>query len=395
MISVRPLVEHDIPAVVALFARVYPQHRWRSQATCEAYFKEMLFNNPWRDLRLPSWVAEDRGHVAGLQAVVPRPMMFQGRKLRAAVSTQFIVDPDKRHSLIALQLAQACMSGPQDLTLADGANDESRRICLAIGGTVPSLYNLHWIRPLRPVRCALSLLEDRAALPMPLQYAARPLAAASDALATRLRPNRFLHQASVLKDSPLDPGTVLALLPEVMGGATLQPAYDLPALSWLLDQAARKTRHGTLRACSVLDARQRPIGWYLYYLHTGGVSEVVQIAARAGAFDDVLVQLLKDAWRLGAVAVRGRLDPRHIQEFSHRHCWFRREGTWTLVHSRNPDIIAAFQQGSAFLSRLDGEWWLRFLGEEQRPHGTQLPQIEAFRIDAMAASCRRVFVRRN
>jgi hypothetical protein len=58
--------------------------------------------------------------------------------------------------------------------------------------------------------------------------------------------------------------------------------------------------------------------------------------------------------------VRGRLDPRYIHELSARHCWLRREGTYTLVHSRHADIMAAFKQGEAFLSRLEGEWWLRW-----------------------------------
>jgi hypothetical protein len=112
----------------------------------------------------------------------------------------------------------------------------------------------------------------------------------------------------------------------------------------------------------VLDDERHLIGWYLYYVQAGGVSEVLQVAARDGAFDCVLQRLLADAWRHGATAVRGRLDPRHVQQLSDRHCWLRREGTWTLVHSRHADVAAAIEQGDAFLSRLEGEWWLRFLG---------------------------------
>ena len=155
---------------------------------------------------------------------------------------------------------------------------------------------------------------------------------------------------------------MLAHLPDVADGSALQPEYDARSLAWLLEQTARKARHGTLRARAVLESGRRLIGWYLYYLNAGGVSEVVQIAACNGSFDRVLQRLLADAWRQGAVAVRGRLDPRHVQELSDRHCWFRREGTWTLVHSRNADLAAAIHQGNAFLSRLEGEWWLRFQG---------------------------------
>src|SRR3990172_5472590 len=58
MATIRIFTENDVPAVAALFARVYPAHRWSSQLACESYFREILFDNPWRDPELPSWVAD-------------------------------------------------------------------------------------------------------------------------------------------------------------------------------------------------------------------------------------------------------------------------------------------------------------------------------------------------
>jgi hypothetical protein len=362
MARIRVFAEDDVPAAAALFARVYPKYRWSSQAACESYFREMLFGNPWCGLHLPSWVAEKDGRLSGLCVVMARPMQLRGRPILVAVSCQFMVDSDERHSLTALELAKACLSGPQDLTLADGSSATARRMWIGIGGTAPPLYSLHWTRPLRPARYALSLLEERAAFPPPLALAVRPLAALADELAVRLRANRFLREETELAEDALDPATMLAHLTEVLHGSALQPVYDAGSLAWLLDQTARKTRHGTLRARAVRDREQRLIGWYLYYVRAGGVSEVVQIAALNGSFDRVLQRLLLDAWRHGAAAVRGRVDPRYVQELSARHCWFRWDSTWTLVHSRRPEVMAAIHQGDAFLSRLEGEWWLRFLG---------------------------------
>src|SRR5258706_4330555 len=127
----------------------------------------------------------ENGRIVGFQAVMPRPMQFRGRPIRVAVSCQFMVDPDERRGLIALQLAKACISGPQDLTLADGANVSSQRMWIGLGGTAPLLYNLHWVRPLRPARYMLSLLEGRASFPLPLALAARPLAFLADAVSAR------------------------------------------------------------------------------------------------------------------------------------------------------------------------------------------------------------------
>lgn len=362
MATIRVLAEDDVPAAAALFTRVYPQHRWHSQAACESYFREILFDNPWRDLELPSWVAEENGRISGFYAVLPRRMLLRGRPIRVAVGCQFMVDPDKRRSLTALQLIKAYLSGPQDLSLADGANDQARRMWVAIGGTAPLLYSLHWTRLLRPARYALSLLEGRGAITRPVTLAARPLCAMADALSARLPLNRCLWEEDELVKDALVPGAMLSVLPDVMGGSALQPAYDAGSLAWLLDQTARKKRHGELRSRAVLDGKRQLIGWYLYYLNAGGVSEVVQIAALDGSFDQVLQRLLADAWKNGAAALRGRLEPRFAQELSDRHCWLRREGTWTLIHSRHADVVAAVQQGDAFLSRLEGEWWLRFVG---------------------------------
>jgi hypothetical protein len=362
MATIRVFAEDDVPAAAALFGRVYPQYRWSSQAACESYFREMLFDNPWRDLELPSWVAEQDGRIAGYYTVVPRPMLFRGRPIRVAVASQFVVDPDRRHAGTTLQLAKACLSGPQDLTLTDGATDLGRRMWIGIGGTAALLYSLHWRRPLRPARYALKLLEDRGALPLPLTLAARPLGALADGLVSRLSPNRFYREEGEFAEDALDPAAMLAHLTEILAGNDLLPVYDARSLAWLLEQAALKRYHGTLRARAVLDGQRRPIGWFLYYARAGGVSEVVQLAARNGSFDSVLQRLLADAWRHGAVAVHGRLEPRYVQELSARYCWLRREGPWLLVHSRHADVLAAIERGSAFLSRLEGEWWQRFIG---------------------------------
>jgi hypothetical protein len=361
MATIRSFGEDDIPAVAALFARAYPDQRWASRGECEAYFREILLGNPWRDLGLTSWVAEEDGRMAGFAGVVPRRMLFRGRPIRVAVGCQFMVDPDRRHGLTALQLGRAALSGPQDLFIADGANDLSRQVWTGLGGTAPLHYNLHWTRPLRPARFALALLEERGALSAASALPARLMSVAVDALTAKVLRRRLDRDDAGLTEEALDAAAMLPHLLEIADGNALQPYYDARSLAWLLAQTARKTRHGSLRARSVYEGA-RLIGWYLYYARAGEVGEVLQVAGRDGSFGRVLQRLLADAYRQGATAVRGRVDPRHVQELSDRHCWFRREGTWTLVHSRHAELAAAIHQGSAFLSRLEGEWWLRFQG---------------------------------
>jgi hypothetical protein len=33
---------------------------------------------------------------------------------------------------------------------------------------------------------------------------------------------------------------------------------------------------------------------------------------------------------------------------------------WTLIHSQQPELLDAIHRGDAFLTRLEGEWCMRF-----------------------------------
>jgi hypothetical protein len=359
---IREFAEQDIPAAVDLFEQVYPEHRWVSREGCERYFREIFFANPWCDLELPSWVAEERGIIVGFAGVLPRRMVFGSRPLRVAVGSQFMVHPAWRHSFVALLLMRRVLSGSQDLFVNDGANEQIRRLCLAVGGTLPILQNLDWTRLLRPARFALALLENGAGHRRPLLCATRAPCALADAVAARVHPNRFDHEDETLCDAALDADEMLRNMHAVANDDhPLRAQYDGASLSWLLGQAARKVRHGRLRARAVLE-RGRLLGWFIYYACRGEINEVLQLAACKGGFDRVLRRLFSDAWRQGATALRGRLDPCYVQHFSDRHCWMRREGAWTLVYSRDAEVVTAIERGAAGLSRLDGEWWLRFIG---------------------------------
>jgi hypothetical protein len=102
------------------------------------------------------------------------------------------------------------------------------------------------------------------------------------------------------------------------------------------------------------------MGWYIYCLDPGRVADVLQIVATPASIHDVLDHLFHRAWRQGAIAVTGRLEPRFLQALSDRYCLFHRRGPWMLVSARRSDLRQTFQSGDAFVSRFDGEWCLGF-----------------------------------
>lgn len=358
MATIRIMQPSDVAAVANLHRRVSPAHGFATPQECERYFRSVLFENPWSDLDIPSWIAEDGDNLAGFYAVVPRPMRIGARRLRVAVGCQVTVAPEYR-GLTAFQLVRACLSGSQDLTLADGAHDKSRRMWLGIGGAAPPLYNLHWIKPLRPARCLLAILERRSALARFLGPAARPLSTLIDTLSPLLRPRPPEEDGA---DPPLQAETMLQNWSDVVDDKDLQPIYDDTSLPWVLDQAKRNRARGCLRAQAVYEG-SRLLGWYLYFVRVGGPSEVVQVLARKGAFETVFRRLVADAWHHHCAALRGRMDPRHLEELAAQQCWFRRDGRSTLIYSRDAEVVRAIYDGQAVLSRLEGEWYLRFASD--------------------------------
>ena len=55
-------------------------------------------------------------------------------------------------------------------------------------------------------------------------------------------------------------------------------------------------------------------------------------------------------------------NARFAGELGQMQCFFRNCGELTLLHSKDPGLLAPILAGNAFFTRLEGEWWMRFLG---------------------------------
>ncbi|MDB5173070.1 MAG: hypothetical protein JWM97_1353 [Phycisphaerales bacterium] len=360
----RTFLESDIPAVAGLWMKMFRARRSPARPSLLRYFNEVFFENPWREDGPASRIYEDdERRLAGFLGVMPRRMLFEGRPIRVAVSTQIMVDPDRRCPFAAVQLQRDFFSGPQDLSLTDGANDVSRKLWEGLGGSVALMYSLEWTRVLRPTRHAAEILSGRKPLATAL-HAAGPLCTVMDAAAARLPFGPFRVRRSPLLREEATVQLVHACVEQLGRQASLRPQYDPDSLKWLLDMATHKEAHGRFHKVVARDAGGRIAGWYLYYLKPGGASQVVQIGAREGSAGDLLDALFHDASAGGSTAVCGQFDPTLVRELSDRHCDFRCRSLGVLVHSRNKDLLQAILRGDACLSRLEGEWCLRFGRDE-------------------------------
>jgi hypothetical protein len=353
---IRPFRREDTPQVLDLFRTAFLQAGKRVPAGLETYFDRVFFDSPWSDADLPSFVHLGRdGTVIGFVGVQPRPLQLRGRRLRAAVATKLMTSPTAGEPLAAVRLLSRAFSGPQDVLLSDLSNDAGRRIWEGLGGATALLYSLEWQRPVRPARHSLTWLHARG-VPNLITQGLRPFGSVADTLVARWGAGRFRDSFAgyTAEDLPLE--VLAARVGELCADRALCPAYDERALQWLLGVAQQNEPGRVLRRRLVRDARGAVIGWFLYFLEPGGVSDVVQLLARKGAGDAVFHMLLSDAWSGGAAMLAGRVEPAIVREMSERHCYFRHAGHWALAHSKQPDVLAAILSGNAFLSRLEGEW---------------------------------------
>ncbi len=369
MATIRPFEAKDATEVAGLLKAVFAQNCWPSTAGLAAYIRQMFCDHPWRDDDIPSWIACEDGNPVGFLAVMPRPMTHGKRPIRAAVGCQFLVHPERRQSLVAVQMLRKFFQGPQDISLADGANILSAKLWEPMGGAISPVHSLSWIRMLRPTQGALSLVRSKSRWLHTLRGVVTPLAALTDACATLASPFRFKPQ---LQEHDLDAASLHAALVEHTAHYAVRPQYDLPSLEWLLDQAAAKRRHGQLQGRMVRDPGGRMAGWFLYYLDTG-ISRVLQLAARPDRVGQVLEHLFHHASKRGAAVLEGRMDPRFAGKLGEMRCFFRNCGELTLLHARDPSLMAPFVLGNAFFTRLEGEWWLRFHGEPTRGREQEAP----------------------
>lgn len=361
-LTVRPFTAADVAEVARLHAKVFPEspgESFRTPAAAAEYFPDVLLHGPRTADEFLSLVCLQDGAIIGFMGVVPLRLVHNGAPCWACVSTQYVVDPDRR-GLAGLLLMRNFLNGAQDLSFSDEYGASGIKLWERSGGGLLSFASLRFSRPLRPAAFALSALGARPGLAL-LAQAARPLAWLVDAIAARLPRSPFGPSADATTAEALSVETMRALLPTVLADRPLRPDYDdAAALHWRLARAAGYTRRGPLRRTLVRSADGDPLGWYVAYFPRGRVGEVLQVAASEATIAAVLNRMFADATRDGVIGLNGRLDPELVQAYSDAHCILSRRGPLVLAHARDPALMALLHRGEMFLSRLDGEWPARF-----------------------------------
>jgi GNAT superfamily N-acetyltransferase len=352
MTPIRPLERDDLPAVAALYADFMA---WDHAATVPGlvdYFTRTLLEDPFADPDIPALVYEDaQDGVVGVIGSRVRRFADGDRAVRMACSGPLLAHPGHRRRGIGGLLLRRYLAGPQELTFNDRAIGSVHDMWTRLGGVVHTSASIGWARVLAPAGVVAGALARRIAGRDEPPGAA--LLARFDALAER----RLLPQAPTGSIEPLSNEALLDLLTRLRRAFPLRPAYDEAYLTWLFGELEVASVGGRLVARLVRADDGRPIGSYLMYVAPRGLAQVVQVAAAGQDAGVVLDHLMRDAASEGAIEVRGRFDPHLLAALRTRRC--RLIGAdWTLLHSRDPSLLAAVLSGRALFTRLDGEWWM-------------------------------------
>jgi hypothetical protein len=351
---IREFEARDIEQVADLHCNVFRLDLRGQLDAYHAYFSQQ-FLSTGKD-SLPSLVCEDqRGQILGFLGVVVRYFSFEGKKITGALSSHFVVHPEGRQRLTGIHMLREFLNGPQDLSFTDEANDLSQRIWVALGGSVSAMQGIHWILPLRPFGLACHRF-----LPRWVATTLTKPAGIFDRIVSSVMQSPKHNSAHTLTAEPLCIESMLAHFNEFSSHCRLLPHYDRASLSRLIECAQEKRRKGSLRGALLRDQETRIAGWYWYHFERDGLAEVLQIVSPVHLHQRVVSHLVADARASGATAVVGRLEPGLAQPLANQFCLLFRRAHTMLVHSRFPEILYAIHSGRAFISRMDGEWCLRF-----------------------------------
>jgi hypothetical protein len=360
MSDIRACIPDDIPAIARIFQKTFRDRRRPAPFSLETCLRELFFGHPWYDPELSTrvYVAPD-GNVAGFMGVVPMHMSFRGRPVRAAVPTSLAVEDPKRYPLAGAKLVRAFLSGPQEISVSEPANEVSQAMWVRLGAHMFPSESMEWLRILRPAGLALALPARN------WTGLAAPVALAADLAIRKLAGERFRapRTSAYQRDADVSADELAPCLAEFSRFYALHPEWDAHVVQFMLRHAAQNKARGTLYVRVVYGRGDTPLGCYLYHGRPGKIAFVLQILAQPNALDAVLDSLFAHADAHGSVGVKGRTELRLLEPLLRRKCLFFRRHS-AMMHSRDPELVEAVASGQAITSGLAAESWMRLCADQ-------------------------------
>jgi hypothetical protein len=366
--TIRPFTAADAPRVAEILLWAFQKStRPPSQGMID-YVKRLYLEIPWADEDIYARVMElPDGRISGFAGLTPLPLRMGDKRLRIGVTSSLSVDDRIGDHMTGPRLVRHMRNGAQDGVFSDRSNAAAVAISRQLKSDILHSYSMDFIRLLRPAGRGVEWLGRHFG---PARLLA-PLAAPIDRrLAARSLISEDAHWAAPgktrgsdsFKDVPVTLDEVLDLLPHFLERFTLRPDFERHHWRFILEDGSRKADFGTFFANAVVSPSGETVGLYLYHARKGHTAELLQAFANPGREGIVLDRLIGHAMAQGAVAIHGRSTPTFHRQLMDRHA-FLYPNMWTIVYSRDPEVISHFNAGTALFTGIAGENWIRLNGD--------------------------------
>lgn len=364
MTEIRPLLAADIPAVAAMFQRIFRKSSRPAPPALGEYLRGHYLDGSNSPDIASQVFLKDGATVAGFIGVTATPMLIDGRPVRAALCSSFMVDDAQAQPLIGARLMRTVLRGPQDLSFGETASATTTTMWRRLQGTALPSYSLDWLRVINPMQFMASLGARR----VKLVGLVGPFAGLLDSWmrgSTSLSGQWILRSVdrAALRDEEISEAEFATLARHYARLYRLAPAWGPGTLERALQDSAIKSRFGDVVRRAVVTPGGHTLGIFIYHARRRGIGHVLQILAEPEATERVVDRLFIHAADMGLAALRGRAYPTLLATMLGRDCIFINRSS-TVVATRDAAVLGALTEGKALVNGLAGETWSRLNGHD-------------------------------
>lgn len=353
----RKLEPDDLPAVAALFFKVFRGGKVGPAGPVIAHMRDIYLDGPWSDPDVRSIVNVDAmGRVDGFFGIMAIPMVMDGKRVRACMTSTLMAENRGADPMVGFRLGRALIAGPQDLTVTDTANRISLDLGRHLRFATLTANSLEWYRVLRPAGQAAASLRTRGLGALVALLPARAI----DRQWAKHRPIDADGTDTRLIDATEFAGHLI----ELSQGFKIRPEWTVETLARQLRIAAEKRGWGSLGFREVRAKANKLAGVFAVYADASRVATVLQAAVSPMLAERAVAGLCRDLAEQGCVAVRGQTSPRLMDGLFRTPGVFYRHQAATLLHSRHPAIVEAALSGGMLAGGLVGDTWVRLTSDD-------------------------------
>ena len=354
--GVRLLDRSDLPRAGELFLTKFRGREKARSQRLEAHLARFFLDHPHFDAATASLVYEEPdGRISGFLGIAPVHMRFDGRPCAGSIISTWMVEDPARDSRAAVALARAHLSRGHGLTMADTTSRMSIGFHAFMRVQFAATHSLRWMKPVNFAASSLVSAADAVGLQAPSAAIAAARACEQAARKVARRDGASLVEGWTL--APVDVARFAAGMDELTARLRLAPVWSAEDLAWLLDFAAQCATSSEIVLCEARDRAGALAGVCAYRVDLRERAEILQIALRLRAEEQVLRLIINKVRSDGLISLGGRIDPAVSRGLFAIPRVLYLHGPGVVVKTAEADAFRAICSGEGLIGGLVGDAW--------------------------------------